>query len=86
MQGGSSSNDLRVNWLDQCHILFCRGLKERRREYLNCIQVTQIIATATIIGLLWWDSDASSPKKLQDQVGVCTKFSVFDKQRSVWSF
>ncbi|XP_042439406.1 ABC transporter G family member 22-like [Zingiber officinale] len=77
VQGGTSSNDLRVNWLEQCHILFCRGLKERRREYLNCIQVTQVITTATIIGSLWWDSDASSPKKLQDQVGLLFFMSVF---------
>ncbi|KAL7245959.1 hypothetical protein ACSBR2_001148 [Camellia fascicularis] len=43
------------------------GLKERHHECLSTVRVTQVISTAIIVGLLWWHSDASTPKRLQDQ-------------------
>ncbi|KAJ8494265.1 hypothetical protein OPV22_015986 [Ensete ventricosum] len=76
-RGCCSLNESRVGWCEQCHILFWRGLKERRHEYLSCIRIIQVVATAVIIGLLWWDSDASTPKKLQDQAGLLFFISVF---------
>ncbi|CAL9110418.1 unnamed protein product [Musa acuminata var. zebrina] len=76
-RGPCSLDESRVGWWEQCHILFWRGLKERRHEYLSCIRVIQVVTTAVIIGLLWWHSDASTPKKLQDQAGLLFFISVF---------
>ena len=64
--GSSKSGDSGANWLEQFNILFWRGLKERRHDYLSCVRVTQVLSTAFITGLLWWHSSAS-PKQLQDQ-------------------
>lgn len=76
-RGPCSLDESRVGWWEQYHILFWRGLKERRHEYLSCIRVIQVVATAVIIGLLWWHSDASTPKNLQDQAGLLFFISVF---------
>ncbi|XVF64382.1 hypothetical protein PTKIN_Ptkin09bG0164900 [Pterospermum kingtungense] len=59
-----------ATWWDQFSILFKRGLKERRHEYLSCMRVTQVFATAIIMGLLWWRSGVSSPNRLQDQANI----------------
>ncbi|XP_010244004.1 PREDICTED: ABC transporter G family member 22-like isoform X2 [Nelumbo nucifera] len=77
IQGMSHSIDWGASWWEQYSILFRRGLKERRHEYLSCLRVTQVVSTAIIIGLLWWHSDASSPKRLQDQAGLLFFISVF---------
>lgn len=70
-----------ATWWDQFSILFKRGLKERRHEYLSCMRVIQVFSTATIMGLLWWRSGASSPNnRLQDQAGLLFFISVF------WAF
>jgi len=55
-------------WWEQYCILFCRGLKERRHEYFSWLRVTQVLSTAVILGLLWWQSDIRTPMGLQDQV------------------
>ena len=65
-----NSTEWGATWWDQFSILFKRGLKERRHEYFSCMRVTQVLSTATIMGLLWWHSDASSPKGLQDQATI----------------
>ena len=70
MQRRENSREWGANWWQQFSILFRRGLKERRHEYLSGLRITQVISTAVILGLLWWHSDASSPKKLQDQASV----------------
>lgn len=57
-----------TSWRQQYSILFWRGLKERRHDYLSWMRVTQVIATAIILGLLWWQSDSNTAKGLQDQV------------------
>ncbi|KAL7262898.1 hypothetical protein ACSBR1_001127 [Camellia fascicularis] len=67
MQGWSISGEWGSTWCEQFSILCRRGLKERRHKYLSTVRVTQVISTAIIIGLLWWHSDASTPKRLQDQ-------------------
>ncbi|KAK3028855.1 hypothetical protein RJ639_038540 [Escallonia herrerae] len=69
-----------ARWGEQFSILFRRGLKERRHEYLSSIRIMQVISTALIVGLLWWHSAASSPKQLQDQEGLLFFISVF------WAF
>ncbi|KAJ0433324.1 putative ABC-2 type transporter [Helianthus annuus] len=40
----------------------------------------QIIATAVILGLLWWRSDVHSPKDMQNQAGLLFFIAVF------WAF
>lgn len=80
MQRMSYSRESKATWCEQFLILCRRGLKERRHEYLSCLRVVQVISTAIIIGLLWWQSDASSPRRVQDQAGLLFFFSVF------WAF
>uniref|UniRef100_A0A5B7BG54 Putative ABC transporter G family member 22-like n=1 Tax=Davidia involucrata TaxID=16924 RepID=A0A5B7BG54_DAVIN len=80
MQGLSNSREWGATWWEQFSILFRRGLKERRHEYLSGVRITQVISTAIIVGLLWWHSDASNPKQLQDQAGLLFFISVF------WAF
>ncbi|XP_059631626.1 ABC transporter G family member 22-like [Cornus florida] len=75
-----NSRDLGATWWEQFSILFRRGLKERRHEYLSSVRVTQVISTAIIVGLLWWHSDALSPKQLHDQARLLYFISVF------WAF
>lgn len=57
-----------ASWWEQYSILFQRGLKERRHDYFSWLRVTQVTSTATILGLLWWQSESTNPKGLQDQV------------------
>ncbi|KAL4284919.1 hypothetical protein GQ457_16G021420 [Hibiscus cannabinus] len=76
----SNSTEWGATWWDQFSILFRRGLKERRHEYFSCMRVMQVFSTAIIMGLLWWRSDASSSKGLQDQAGLLFFISVF------WAF
>ncbi|CAB4289194.1 unnamed protein product [Prunus armeniaca] len=80
MQRMSYSRESKATWCEQFFILCRRGLKERRHEYLSCLRVVQVISTAIIIGLLWWQSDASSPRRVQDQAGLLFFISVF------WAF
>ncbi|CAD5330994.1 unnamed protein product [Arabidopsis thaliana] len=64
-------------WWEQYCILFCRGLKERRHEYFSWLRVTQVLSTAVILGLLWWQSDIRTPMGLQDQAGLLFFIAVF---------
>jgi hypothetical protein len=57
-----------ARWDEQFSILFWRGIKERRHDYFSWLRITQVLSTAIILGLLWWQSDAKNPKDLQDQV------------------
>lgn len=70
MQGKSHLKESKATWWEQFSILFRRGLKERRHEYFSCMRVIQVISTAIIVGLLWWHSNASSPKQLHDQASI----------------
>ncbi|KAF8403409.1 hypothetical protein HHK36_011512 [Tetracentron sinense] len=69
-----------ASWWEQYSILFWRGLKERRHDYLSLSRVTQVLSTAIILGLLWWHSDGTTPKGMQDQAGLLFFIAVF------WSF
>ncbi|XP_062025236.1 ABC transporter G family member 22-like isoform X2 [Rosa rugosa] len=80
MQGKSYLKPSKATWCEQFSILFRRGLKERRHEYLSSMRVLQVISTAIIVGLLWWHSNASTPKHLHDQAGILFFISVF------WAF
>ncbi|XP_038697165.1 ABC transporter G family member 22-like isoform X1 [Tripterygium wilfordii] len=66
-----------ASWRQQYSILFCRGIKERRHEYLSWLRITQVLATATILGLLWWHSDCDNRNDLLDQAGLLFFISVF---------
>nr|POE78105.1 abc transporter g family member 22 [Quercus suber] len=57
-----------ASWWEQYSILFCRGIKERRHDYFSWLRITQVLSTAFILGLLWWQCDSKSPKGLQDQI------------------
>ncbi|KAL5135583.1 ABC transporter G family member 22 [Glycine soja] len=66
-----------ASWFEQFSILFSRGFRERRHDYFSWLRITQVLATAVILGLLWWQSDAKTPKGLQDQAGLLFFIAVF---------
>ncbi|GFP96019.1 ABC transporter g family member 22, partial [Phtheirospermum japonicum] len=66
-----------ASWCEQYSILFWRGLKERRHDYFSWLRITQVLATATILGLLWWQSGSNNPNELQDQAGLLFFIAVF---------
>ncbi|KAG6636018.1 hypothetical protein CIPAW_11G082100 [Carya illinoinensis] len=66
-----------ASWWEQYSILFWRGIKERRHEYFSWLRIFQVLSTAFILGLLWWQSDSNSPKGVQEQVGLLFFIGVF---------
>lgn len=64
----SSKREWGASWCEQYSILFWRGLKERRHDYFSWLRITQVLVTATILGMLWWQSGGQRPEELQDQV------------------
>ncbi|KAK7244753.1 hypothetical protein RIF29_39579 [Crotalaria pallida] len=66
-----------TSWSEQYSILFSRGFKERRHDYFSWLRITQVLSTAIILGLLWWQSDANNMKGLQDQAGLLFFIAVF---------
>ncbi|KAL3535996.1 hypothetical protein ACH5RR_004457 [Cinchona calisaya] len=66
-----------ASWFEQYSLLFWRGLKERRHDYFSWLTITQVLATAVILGLLWWKSGSNNPKELQDQAGLLFFIAVF---------
>ena len=66
-----------ATWWEHFSILFVRGLKERRHEYLSFLRIAQVFLTALILGLLWWQSNIDTPKGLQDQVKLINLFSIY---------
>ena len=64
----SKKREWGASWFEQYSILFWRGLKERRHDYFSWLRITQVLATAVILGMLWWQSGSDNPKELQDQV------------------
>ncbi|OEL38953.1 ABC transporter G family member 22 [Dichanthelium oligosanthes] len=73
----SSKREWGTSWWQQYSILFCRGIKERRHDYLSWMRITQVIATSIILGLLWWHSDPGTLKGLEDQAGLLFFIAVF---------
>ncbi|KAL5999383.1 ABC transporter G member 22 [Asimina triloba] len=72
-----AKRDWGASWCEQYSILFWRGIKERRHDYLSWMRITQVISTAIILGLLWWHSDTSTARGLQDQSGLLFFIAVF---------
>ncbi|KAJ1423337.1 P-loop containing nucleoside triphosphate hydrolase [Sesbania bispinosa] len=73
----SSKRQWGASWNEQFSILFWRGIKERRHDYFSWLRITQVLSTAIILGLLWWQSDTKTPKDLQDQAGLLFFIAVF---------
>ncbi|XP_011077784.1 ABC transporter G family member 22 isoform X2 [Sesamum indicum] len=73
----STKREWGASWCEQYSILFRRGLKERRHDYFSWLRITQVLATATILGLLWWQSGSDNPNELQDQAGLLFFIAVF---------
>ncbi|OVA07212.1 ABC transporter-like [Macleaya cordata] len=73
----SPNREWGASWLEQFSILFWRGLKERRHDYLSWLRITQVLSTAIVLGLLWWHSDSTTRRGLQDQAGLLFFISVF---------
>ncbi|KAG4130204.1 hypothetical protein ERO13_D09G128400v2 [Gossypium hirsutum] len=73
----SSKREWGASWWQQYCILFCRGIKERRHDYFSWLRITQVLSTAIILGLLWWQSDSKSTRGRQDQAGLLFFIAVF---------
>ncbi|XVE96231.1 hypothetical protein REPUB_Repub02eG0204000 [Reevesia pubescens] len=73
----SSKRQWGASWWEQYCILFCRGIKERRHDYFSWLRVTQVLSTAIILGLLWWQSDSKTTRGRQDQAGLLFFIAVF---------
>ncbi|XP_076942982.1 ABC transporter G family member 22-like [Bidens hawaiensis] len=69
-----------ASWEEQYSILFRRGLKERQHDYFSWLRITQVLVTAVILGLLWWQTQVRSPKELDNQAGLLFFIAVF------WAF
>ncbi|KAK7278816.1 hypothetical protein RJT34_23854 [Clitoria ternatea] len=50
------------------------------------MRVTQVLCTAVILGLLWWQSDTKNPKDLQDQAGLLVAYFMAALRLSVGPF
>ncbi|KAI3997521.1 hypothetical protein MKX01_008128 [Papaver californicum] len=73
----SPNREWGASWFEQFSILFFRGLKERQHDYLSWLRITQVLSTAIVLGMLWWRSDSSTPRGLQDQAGLLFFIAVF---------
>ncbi|KAH1121950.1 hypothetical protein J1N35_005110 [Gossypium stocksii] len=73
----SSKRQWGASWWQQYCILFIRGIKERRHDYFSWLRITQVLSTAIILGLLWWQSDSKSSRGRQDQAGLLFFIAVF---------
>ncbi|KAJ0816278.1 putative ABC transporter, AAA+ ATPase domain, ABC-2 type transporter [Helianthus annuus] len=76
----STKREWGASWRQQYSILFRRGLKERKHDYFSWLRITQVLVTAVILGLLWWQSQVHSPKDLDNQAGLLFFIAVF------WAF
>ncbi|KAI3909264.1 hypothetical protein MKW92_027425 [Papaver armeniacum] len=52
-------------------------LTKRQHDYLSWLRITQVLSTAIVLGMLWWRSDSSTPRGLQDQAGLLFFIAVF---------
>lgn len=66
-----------ASWRKQFCILFWRGLRERRHDYFSWLRLSQIVTTAIIVGLLWWQSNGNNAEQLHDQAGLLFFIAVF---------
>ncbi|XP_020533023.1 ABC transporter G family member 22 isoform X2 [Jatropha curcas] len=74
--GKMNPREWEATWGEQFSVLVSRSFKERRHQYFSFMRITQVVATAIIIGLLWWHS-GSSLQQAEDQAGLLFFISVF---------
>ncbi|PPD73599.1 hypothetical protein GOBAR_DD29475 [Gossypium barbadense] len=53
------------------------GSKNEGMIYFSWLRITQVLSTAIILGLLWWQSDSKSTRGRQDQAGLLFFIAVF---------
>ncbi|KAL8215789.1 hypothetical protein R6Q57_022626 [Mikania cordata] len=63
-----------TTWLQQFTVLLRRDLKERRHESFDVLKISQVVITAFLCGLLWWQSDTAH---IQDQSGLLFFYTGF---------
>ncbi|KAL8132159.1 ABC transporter G family member 22-like isoform X1 [Apium graveolens] len=73
----SEKREWGASWRNQFCILFWRGLKERQHDYFSWLRLGQIVITAIIVGLLWWQSGGDKAEELHDQAGLLFFIAVF---------
>lgn len=78
-QSTSYAGDLGASWSSQFCILFKRGLKERRHEYLSSLRIVQVVSTAIITGLIWWNANAPSTNIDQDKASIILNHNYYLK-------
>jgi hypothetical protein len=66
-----------TTWTQQFSILFIRGLKERRHEFLSWLRFVQCIAISLVVGCLWWRSKIHTENQLSDQAGLVFFIAIF---------
>ncbi|GAB2272602.1 ABC transporter G member 22 [Dionaea muscipula] len=66
-----------ATWWQQYSILFWRGIKERKHDYFSWLRISQVLITALILGLLWWQSESKTEDGMRDQIGLLFFLSVF---------
>ncbi|WOG98235.1 hypothetical protein DCAR_0417576 [Daucus carota subsp. sativus] len=73
----SEKREWGASWTKQFCILFWRGLKERQHDYFSWLKLGQIVITAIIVGLLWWQSGGDKAEQLHNQAGLLFFIAVF---------
>eukprot|EP00252_Welwitschia_mirabilis_P020790 TRINITY_DN5172_c0_g1_i1.p1 TRINITY_DN5172_c0_g1~~TRINITY_DN5172_c0_g1_i1.p1 ORF type:complete len:686 (-),score=86.33 TRINITY_DN5172_c0_g1_i1:652-2709(-) len=71
------SHEWGATWWEQFSILFRRGLKERRHEYLSFLRFSQVLSVSFVLGFLWWQTRIDTPQRLEDQTGLLFFIAVF---------
>eukprot|EP00250_Pteridium_aquilinum_P017388 c23608_g2_i3 orf=356-2602(+) len=70
-------------WWSQFCVLYVRGLRERRHEYLSSLRILQVIISALIIGCLWWHSNLQTERHLADQgMGIAIGAIMMDLKKA----
>eukprot|EP00897_Mesotaenium_endlicherianum_P001634 jgi/Mesen1/1499/ME000132S00440 len=75
--GGRATSRWSASWTQQFGILWQRGFKERRAEYLSWLRVFQVLLPAFICGLLWFNLPLKTEQDVRDQMGLLFFFSEF---------
>ncbi|KAH7420460.1 hypothetical protein KP509_13G008600 [Ceratopteris richardii] len=72
-----SDREWSSTWWCQFCVLYMRGFRERRHEYMSWLRIFQVLASAFIIGCLWWQSNFRTERHLIDQVGLLFFIATF---------
>uniref|UniRef100_A0A165YS51 ABC transporter domain-containing protein n=1 Tax=Daucus carota subsp. sativus TaxID=79200 RepID=A0A165YS51_DAUCS len=79
----SEKREWGASWTKQFCILFWRGLKERQHDYFSWLKLGQIVITAIIVGLLWWQSGGDKAEQLHNQgLGLAIGATLMDLKKA----